>query len=280
MRTPVASWCEVVPRATFRPALVAAIVGAVVAASTSAAAPRAERQVSPAFPGGPYFVLVCGLSHRSNDDPIVFPGQPGRSHNHTFIGNRSVDAFTTSTSLRGGPTTCEMDADSSTYWVPTLVAGREPVTPLVGLVYYTRRTPERVTAFPSDLRMVAGNQNARRAQSKATVFWSCGGLGSTKRFATVPACGPAQALQFRVHFPSCWNGKSSDSADHKRHMAYATGGSCPATHPVAVPTLTLILLYPPVPKTARVASGKFGAHAGFMNGWDGDELARLVSDLN
>jgi hypothetical protein len=271
---------QVVRRVTFRLALLAALVGGVVLASGSAAAPRAPRQIAPAFPGGPYFVLVCGSSHRNSDDPIVFPGQPGRSHNHTFIGNRTVDAFTTPTSLRGGPTTCEMDADSSTYWVPTLFAGREAVTPFVGLVYYTRRTPERVVAFPADLKMVAGNQHARKPQSKNILFWTCGGLGATARFAAVPSCGQSRALQLRVHFPSCWNGKTGDSADHKRHVAYPSGGRCPATHPVAVPTLTLILLYPPVPKSATVASGKFGAHADFMNGWDQAELERLVADLN
>jgi hypothetical protein len=266
--------------ATFRLALLAALLGAATAGSVSAAAPRVAQQAAQSFPGGPYFVLVCGLSHRSNDDPILFPGQPGRSHNHTFIGNRSVDAFTTPATLRGGATTCELDADSSTYWAPTLFAGREAITPLVGLVYYSRRTSERVVAFPPDLKVVAGNQHAHKAQSKSIVFWTCGGLGDATRFAAVPACGQARALQLRVHFPSCWNGKTVDSPDHKRHLAYPSRGRCPASHPVAVPTLTLILLYPPVPKSAMVASGKFAAHADFMNGWDQDELERLVADLN
>jgi len=261
-------------------AALAATVGTAGVASTSSAAPSSANQLGPSFPGGPYFVLVCGVSHRSNDDPIVFPNQSGRAHNHTFIGNRSVDASSTSSSLRGGSTTCEMDSDASTYWVPTLFVGRDAVTPLVGLVYYTRRTPERVAAFPADLKMIAGDQHARRAQSKAVVSWSCGGLGATRRFAAIPACSETQAVQLRVHFPSCWNGRSSDSPDHKRHMTYSSGGRCPASHPVAVPTITLILLYPSVPKSAQVASGRFGGHADFMNGWDQDELVRLVADLN
>ena len=49
---------------------------------------------------------------------------------------------------------------------------------------------------------------------------------------------------------------------------------------MAVPTLIVVLLYPPVPKSARPASGKFAAHADFMNGWDQDELAGLVASLN
>lgn len=267
-------------RVPFRYAVLATLVGAVGAAATSSASPGSAEQTGPAFPGGPYFVLVCGVSHRNNDDPIVFPNQPGRAHNHTYIGNRTVDASSTPASIRDGPTTCERDEDSSTYWAPTLYVAREAVTPLVGLVYYARRTSERVVPFPADLKMVAGDQHARRAQSKAIVSWSCGGLGRTKRWAVIPACSETQALQLRVHFPNCWNGRSSDSVDHKRHMAYSSSGRCPTSHPVAVPTLTLIFLYAAVPKRAQVASGKFGGHADFMNGWDEAELARLVAELN
>jgi hypothetical protein len=45
-----------------------------------------------------------------------------------------------------------------------------------------------------------------------------------------------------------------------------------------VPQLILIVLYPPVPNGSQVASGKFGAHADFMNGWDQAELERLVAE--
>jgi hypothetical protein len=42
----------------------------------------------------------------------------------------------------------------------------------------------------------------------------------------------------------------------------------------------LILVYDSVPKRARLASGKFGLHADFMNGWDEDVLQKLVDGLN
>ena len=42
--------------------------------------------------GVPRFRLTCGPSHMAMDDPIVYPGQPGRSHHHTFVGNVSVIA--------------------------------------------------------------------------------------------------------------------------------------------------------------------------------------------
>ncbi|HEY7208373.1 MAG TPA: DUF1996 domain-containing protein, partial [Gaiellaceae bacterium] len=77
-----------------------------------------------------------------------------------------------------------------------------------------------------------------------------------------------------------WDGKNVDSIDHKRHMAYAAKGRCPTSHPVAVPTIILILVYPEMPKRAQVSAGRFAIHADFMNGWDQVALGSLVAELN
>ena len=259
-----------------------AVCSALLVAAAAALLAPSEQSAAPtlAFPGAPYFAIGCGFSHRNNDDPVVFPKQPGRSHNHTYIGNRSVDAFSTPASLRGGSTTCEEPSDGSTYWTPTLYFGREPIPPLVGIVYYIKHTVARATPFPTDLKIVAANPNAQRPQAKGVVSWSCGGVGTTPRFTAVPACSPNQLLQLLVRFPNCWNGRTTDSPDHKRHMAYSSAGRCPTSHPVPVPTITLILLYPPVPRSAQLSSGRFGGHADFINGWDEDALAKLVAGLN
>ncbi|MBM2823500.1 MAG: hypothetical protein HW413_2246, partial [Thermoleophilia bacterium] len=97
-------------RVAFPLTLAAAIAAATFAAANLSAAPGVPRQLAPLFPGGPYFAIGCSFSHRNNDDPIVFPGQSGRSHNHTYIGNRSVDSSATAESLLGGTTTCDSDA--------------------------------------------------------------------------------------------------------------------------------------------------------------------------
>ncbi|MEI6403953.1 MAG: hypothetical protein WCP59_17400, partial [Actinomycetota bacterium] len=41
------------------------------------------------------FVVECGFSHAGTDDPIVYPGQPGASHEHVFFGNTGTDAAST-----------------------------------------------------------------------------------------------------------------------------------------------------------------------------------------
>src|SRR6266498_3077280 len=64
----------------------------------------------------------CQRSHELNDDPIVFPGQPGASHLHVFAGNRTTNAFSTPQSLAANSaTTCgDQPLDASGYWVPAV----------------------------------------------------------------------------------------------------------------------------------------------------------------
>jgi hypothetical protein len=257
---------------------VAVACGMLATSGRSATPLAAVQRAASAFPGGPYFNVACGFSHRNNDDPILFPGDPGRSHNHTYIGNRLVDASTTPESLKDGPSSCG-ELDSSTYWVPTLFEGTEPVPPLAAVVYYTRHTAGPVAVIPPGLKMVAGNATAVRPQPKGIVSWSCGG-GASTRYSAVVVCPENSVLVFNLRFPNCWNGRTTDSPDHKSHMRFSTAGSCPATHPVRLPTIAVVFIYPPTSRFARPASGKFGAHGDFMNGWDQAMLGRLVSGLN
>jgi hypothetical protein len=271
----------VLRRVVFPLSLAVAIAVAGLAAAGLSAAPTVEKaalQSSPNFPNGPYYAIGCSFSHRNNDDPVVFPGQPGKSHSHTYIGNRSVNSATTPALLLGGRSTCESEFDSSAYWMPTLFVGEDDITPLTAIVYYVNRSRERIAAPPKGLMMIVGNADAKSRQPKGIVSWSCGAVGGKPRFYTIPACTEDQMLQLQATFPNCWDGRRLDSADHKQHMKYASRGLCPASHPVALPQLILIVLYPPVPPGSQVASGRFGAHADFMNGWDQTELERLVAE--
>ncbi|HEX4746153.1 MAG TPA: DUF1996 domain-containing protein [Gaiellaceae bacterium] len=270
-------------RVAFPLSLAAATAVAGLAAASLGAAPAdvaARVQSAPNFPNGPYYTLGCSFSHRNNDDPIVFPGQPGRSHNHTYVGNRSVNAATTPETLVGGRTTCESDSDSSGYWMPTLYVGDNDVTPLTTIVYYVNRSRERISAPPKGLVMIAGNANATTRQPKGIVSWSCGAVGARPRYYVIPACRDDQMLQLQATFPNCWDGRRLDSPDHKAHVRYASRGICPSSHPIAMPQLIIIALYPPVPLGSEISSGRFGAHADFMNGWDQAELERLVTERN
>lgn len=67
------------------------------------------------------FRVFCLLSHRLPDDPIIFPGQPGASHSHDFMGSTVVNASSTTAELLAGDTSCKDRKDKSGYWIPTLL---------------------------------------------------------------------------------------------------------------------------------------------------------------
>jgi hypothetical protein len=231
---------------------------------------------------GVNFVETCRFSHSAPDDPIVFPGKAGASHDHTFVGNRSTNAFSTYGSLRSSGTTCMRRADTAGYWVPTLLQNGTPVFPQGATIYYRRNTLASVTPFPNNFRMIAGDATATAPQGMRVTFWSCGALSGVGPAATVPTCPTTRGSSLRLHvrFPSCWDGASLDSANHKSHLAYAMRGQCPSTHPVAVPAITQIYRYPTRGGDGfMVASGgRFSAHADFLNAWHPGTLRRLVDE--
>jgi hypothetical protein len=231
------------------------------------------------FPGV-NFTSTCRFSHSAPDDPIVLPGQPGRSHDHSFVGNASTSAGSTLASLQAAGTTCRRPADTAAYWMPTLSDGGTPVYPTRATVYYRRRTLARVQPFPSGLELVAGDSHAVSPQPLSVTYWNCGPLAGVRPQSTVPTCpdGPASSLRLHVRFPDCWDGTNLDSADHKSHLAYSQNAVCPADHPVAVPALEVIFRYP-IKGDANVflaSGGQLSGHADFFNAWNEARLTQLV----
>jgi Domain of unknown function (DUF1996) len=270
---------------TARRALVIALLAAAgVVVSVAAAGPNdrgrggkgMKRQLA-----GVNFISSCRFSHRAMDDPIVFPGRPGLSHDHSFVGNVSTSAFSTVDSLRSASTTCQRPADTAAYWMPTLSVAGTPVTPQGATIYYRRRTDATVRPFPAGLKMIAGSSRATSPQSLAVTYWNCGAQTGIAPSSTVPTCpdGARASLRLHVNFPDCWDGANLDSPDHQMHMAYSTRGSCPATHPVAVPRISLIYKYPSAggPDVTLASGGQFSAHADFFNAWKQGQLTRLVN---
>jgi hypothetical protein len=207
-------------------------VGATVPAAAGSAS-AGPHHGGPGYGRGGYFAFVCGFSHRNQDDPIVFPGLRGRSHDHTYFGNNSTNALSTPASLRAaGTTSCRLRADTAAYWAPTLFVNGRAVVPRGAVVYYVRRTLDPVQPFPAGLKMIAGNSTARAPQETLITSWSCGRRSTGS--ATIPTWAFG-SLRLQVNFPNCWDGSRLDSQDHKAHMAYSTAGVCPASHQVEVP---------------------------------------------
>ncbi len=229
---------------------------------------------------GVNFIENCRFSHQAPDDPIVFPGKPGASHQHTFVGNRTTSAFSNFGSLRSGATTCMRADDTAAYWVPALFQEANAVLPQGATIYYRRGTVAEVSPFPNNLRMIAGDATATSPQSRGVTSWSCGAASGVDRSSTVPTCPDARGSFLRLHirFPECWDGRQLDSADHKSHMAYATRAGCPSTHPVEVPQITQIYRYPTRGGEgfSLASGGVYSAHADFVNAWKPGALKKLV----
>jgi hypothetical protein len=208
------------------------------------------------------FRTECELSHTLSDDPLVWPGQPGKSHPHNFWGNTSANASMTNPRVGTGSTCLGGDLNRTAYWAPAMVDGStqtedhtfDMVQPATGpwtmslQVYYKSGyagvESEWVEHFPPGLRMIAGNPTSTGPQEH--VLFDCINTGDAlsyyngirDRRAIPPDCPEGKIIQVRITFPQCWDGVNLDSPDHKSHMAYPLGFAwpvalgCPSSHPV------------------------------------------------
>jgi len=240
------------------------------------------------------FNVMCSADHYAADDPIVYPGQPGKSHMHTFYGNTSTDAASTITSLSAAsPSSCGRGmgaSDLSAYWVPSLIkTNPDGSTSIVkseqtNVVYYRRAgggTGPGVLPFPVGLRMIAGSAMATSDQSLSIVQWDCGGGGlESPHMYQCPGTANAP-IHASLVFPSCWDGVHLDSADHKSHMAYpAEDGTCPADHPVSLPQITFEVDFPGIAggSSYHLASGGiYSWHGDFIANWNNQVQNALVT---
>lgn len=251
--------------------------------------------------------FVCNGTKITWDDPIVYPGQPGKSHPHLFFGNVAIDAYTTVdnifqpngyASCRGG------NINQSGYWVPAMIDTEKGVVvkPKANLGYYATgfwrymNDGSVLQPFPKGLRMIAGTPTATGPggyHGGMQCLWKAMGYSrpGTQTDGALPincVSGEDELWQVLV-FPQCWDGVNLDSPDHKSHMAYPEFNSsstwtaerqyrCPVSHPVVVPELSYHVQYE-IPDATRlkwwklssdVYEGRAGYswHGDYMYGWD------------
>ncbi len=205
------------------------------------------------------FRFICRPTHNAYDDPIVFPGQPGKSHLHTFFGNTEANGNSTYKSLRtSGESSCNNKLNRSAYWIPAMMNGQgQVVMPDYISIYYKRRPAsdpvcqqgKGCIGVPRGLRYVFG-RSASGPGADDKVYFNCQGAGAVPgHYKTLPEaarfCPSGAKIGAVLPAPPCWNGTELDSADHRSHMSYSvrdrnTGkAACPSTHPYRVPTFTL-----------------------------------------
>ena len=256
------------------------------ACSTDVQSPDAPSEELSVQGSSGQFVASCDVTHRLNDDPIVFPGRPGAAHSHDFFGSDNADAFSTTASLREGTSSCpDRPGDTAAYWAPTLYSDGEPITPRRIRVYYRNggKDPATIQPFPAGLKMIAGDHMASASNRQDTDIssWACTIRGDEREVQDVPRCS-GSSLRLRIVFPDCWDGRRLDSSDHKSHMAYSARGACPSGW-VPVPEITMGIRYwykdglSRDPAAVSLASGSpYTAHADFFNSWDQRNLEGVL----
>lgn len=247
------------------------------------------------------FRTVCEPTHMNYDDPIVYPGQPGRSHLHTFFGNTAVNGNSTADSIRGaGNSSCRGGTlNRSAYWVPSMVDMRtnRAVMPSASNFYYKTGyqgvRPADIRPFPAGLRMIAGDAKNSGPGGRFGQAWRFHCHPSGTGFGpSIPNCGAGQEVVQEIFFPQCWDGRNLDSPDHKSHMAYANPSrpGCPSSHPVPLPEITYNIHYRVSEANQathwRLSSDTYAGPAGYSshgdwwNGWDQGTMETFVRTCN
>ncbi|MFI9010751.1 DUF1996 domain-containing protein [Actinosynnema sp. NPDC053489] len=252
------------------------------------------------------FRVDCGRNeprHLNADNVVVAPGRPfGAHHTHEYVGNLSTNASSTDESLAAAATTCP-DGDRSTYYWPVLrltdrtghdrhepgggVHGNtgEVLPPAEVAIAFTGSPVSRVVPMPRFLRLITGDP-AALTTGGGRARWTCTGFEDrhTDRY---PVCPPGSRVVRAFEFPSCWDGRTTDSPSHRAHVEFpGSNGACrPGTFPV--PKLEVRVSYD-VPAGRPYAIDSFPEqshdprtdHALFVNVMPEAVMDRLTSCLN
>ena len=181
-----------------------------------------------------------------------------------------------------GSTSCLNPGDRSTYWVPQLTQGGKAITPESFQMLYKAAVDDytSVQPFPAGLRILTGGKGAvPSAAAESSVSWSCTGYDSPQ-LPSPGTCHDGDRLIGKIASPGCWDGRRLDAAGHRSHLTWPAAGACPASYPVAIPTMLVRVVYPiDVSRAVRV-SGLAGDQYGFgaITGWQPKVLKALVKD--
>ncbi|WP_262063014.1 DUF1996 domain-containing protein [Streptomyces sp. STR69] len=233
------------------------------------------------------FTTRCGVNANKNhntDNVIVAPGVTnGAHHEHDYVGNQKVNAFSTNDSLLAAPSSCQNQSDLSAYYWPVvrvqdgsqefdanaLGGGKEGnvgkiLTPQSAQIKYVGSPASKVVAMPQFLRIITGDaKTLTNGLANANAHWSCTGFENKVQLTEqYPICPQGSNVVRTFAFQSCWDGVNIDSANHRTHVAFAdpASGVC-GNGFKAIPQLTMRLVYKITPPTIQADGTVKNAYA-------------------
>ncbi|MEU9996456.1 DUF1996 domain-containing protein [Streptomyces sp. NPDC050848] len=258
------------------------------------------------------FATDCGRNQNGKFNPdnvIVAPGvSNGAHHMHDYVGNQANDAFASDNDLARGRTTCRNQGDRSTYYWPVLRlqngqaeadaeadgGGKdqnvgEIQTPAQVTLNFVGSPVSKVTAMPRFLRIITGDAKAfTNGDANANASWSCTGFENRQLKDKYPICPQGSKVVRTFRFQSCWDGRNTDSANHRTHVAFAdpASGRCGRGFR-AIPQLVQRIVYdvPPGPGFAvdsfpEQLHKPITDHGDFINVFDQRLMRRVVDCVN
>ncbi|WP_405971646.1 DUF1996 domain-containing protein [Streptomyces sp. NBC_00988] len=233
------------------------------------------------------FTTKCGVNANKNhntDNVIVAPGVTnGAHHEHDYVGNQKVNAFSTNDSLLAAPSSCQNQSDLSAYYWPVVRVqdgsqefdanadggGKEGnvgkiLTPQSAQIKYVGSPASKVVAMPQFLRIITGDaKTLTNGLANANAHWSCTGFENKVQLTEqYPICPQGSNVVRTFAFQSCWDGVNIDSANHRTHVAFAdpASGVC-GNGFKAIPQLTMSLVYKITPPTLQADGTVKNAYA-------------------
>ncbi|MDK1471904.1 DUF1996 domain-containing protein [Streptomyces sp. 549] len=275
-------------------------------------APNVERPRRNQDASNGSFQSRCGVNEQgqfNSDNVIVAPGvDNGAHHTHDYVGAEGVDAFTTDESLAVSRTTCT-NGDQSTYYWPVL-RDRDGVqesdaaqpgggadgnvgrilTPATVQLKFVGSPRTKVEAMPRFLRIITGDARANaNGGANANARWSCTGFESRVELTDkYPICPQGSKVVRIAKFQSCWDGRNTDSANHRDHVAFADRqGNCPDGFR-AVPQLVQRVTYNGLAGSTSFALDSFPEafhkpvtdHGDFINAMSDELMEKAVNCIN
>jgi hypothetical protein len=150
---------------------------------------------------------------------------------------------------------------------------------------------EQVVAMPLGLRVLYGDaKQSTNGPANAKASWTCTGF-EDRLTDLYPVCPQGSKVE-RIHaFPNCWDGKNTDSENHRTHIVFANQqGKCPQGFK-NVPQLQVTLVYDVPQDVQQKGQYKVDAfaqekhnprsdHDDFANVMSNQIMGRLVNCVN